>query len=169
MIRHKVCMLGAFAVGKTSLVRRFVNSIFDDRYQTTIGVQIEKRTVEYPENPVDLMIWDIAGDDEFFQVPRSFIGGAVGYLLVVDATRRSSGEIAGDLDARAREELGDVPSLLLINKCDLTDEVDLPGDWSLVGYDSSSVLRTSALTGEGVAGAFDELTRRIEFGFGRTR
>lgn len=168
MIRHKICMLGAFAVGKTSLVRRFVHSIFDERYQTTIGVQIEKRTIDRPESPLDLMIWDIAGDDDFFKVPSSFIAGSAGYLLVVDSTRRASAEVAAELRARAVDELGDVPFLVLVNKCDLDDEADLPDDWSLDGVGPEYVRRTSALTGAGVPEAFDELAARIEAGFGRT-
>jgi len=65
MIKKKVCMLGAFAVGKTSLVQRFVNSIFSVKYQTTIGVKIDQKMISLGETEVNLLLWDIHGEDDF--------------------------------------------------------------------------------------------------------
>ena len=64
MQQKKICMLGAFAVGKTSLVRRYVDSIFSDTYLTTVGVKIDKRVVPVGNDSVNLILWDIAGEDE---------------------------------------------------------------------------------------------------------
>ena len=65
MIKKKICMLGAFAVGKTSLVQRFVNSIFSEKYQTTIGVKIDQKLVQTGDTEVNLMLWDIHGEDNY--------------------------------------------------------------------------------------------------------
>jgi nucleoside-triphosphatase THEP1 len=63
MIQKKVCMVGTSGVGKTSLVAKFVHSIFSDKYLTAVGVKIDKKTVTVDGNEVMLMIWDLAGDD----------------------------------------------------------------------------------------------------------
>ena len=76
MIKHKVSMLGAFAVGKTSLVQRFVTGIFSDRYQTTIGVRIDKREVHVDGHDVLLMLWDLQGEDDVHTVPLNHVRGS---------------------------------------------------------------------------------------------
>ena len=103
MIQKKVCMLGGFAVGKTSLVARFVTSISRTRYLTTVGVKIEKKSVQVANQQLDLVLWDIYGDDEFQRVRMSYLRGASGYLLVVDPTRKATLE-TGDCLARQRRE-----------------------------------------------------------------
>jgi small GTP-binding protein len=87
MMQKKICMLGAFAVGKTSLVARFVESIFSDRYHTTVGVKIEKKTLQVSGQQWNLIVWDLAGEDEFMQIRMSYLRGSSGYLLVADGTR----------------------------------------------------------------------------------
>ena len=88
MIQKKICMLGSFAVGKTSLVSQFVSSIFSDKYLSTVGVKIDKKT-DHGRRPArsTLMLWDIYGEDGFQTVQKSYLRGASGYLLVVDGTR----------------------------------------------------------------------------------
>jgi small GTP-binding protein len=71
VIQKKIALLGAPGVGKTSLVRRFVESLFDEKYLTTIGVKVDKKTVQVRGQDVLLMIWDIAGAEESFSVPIS--------------------------------------------------------------------------------------------------
>lgn len=90
MIQKKICLLGGHAVGKTSLVARYVKSIFSDKYHTTIGVKIDRKTLLLGERDVTLMIWDLAGEDEFREIEISYLRGASGYLIVVDGTRRST-------------------------------------------------------------------------------
>ena len=65
MIKKKICMLGAFSVGKTSLVKQFVDSIFSEKYQTTIGVKIDKKTLVAKGFEVNLILWDLPGEDDF--------------------------------------------------------------------------------------------------------
>ena len=136
----KVCMLGATAVGKTSLVARFVSSVFNERYATTIGVRIQTRRVHVGERPVDLIIWDLSGEDEFQNVQPSYLRGASGYLLVIDGTRRETVETAMSLQERAQRTIGDAPHVAVLNKIDLAAAWEL-GDPEL-----------AALHGRGCAG-----------------
>ena len=88
MIQKKICMIGASGVGKTSLIAKFVHSMFSDKYLTTVGVKIDKKTVSVDGAEVMLMIWDLAGDDDFQRLQISYLRGTSGYLLVADGTRR---------------------------------------------------------------------------------
>lgn len=162
MIFKKVCLLGAAAVGKTSLVQRFVNGIFDDRYLSTIGAKIDARTVSTPSGEAQLMIWDLNGEEMFNRVQSSYLRGMHGFLLVFDPTRPETLEFAQSLLETVRERVGDVPGLLVCNKADLR------ADW-LVGVAqvralegaSLGVIETSAKSGEGVEAAFTTLGARM--------
>lgn len=162
MIQKKICMLGATGVGKTSLVARYVLSLFSDTYMTTIGVKVDKKNVSVDGQDVTLMLWDIYGEDEFQTVRTSYLKGASGYLLVADGTRPLTLDMARQLQAKAAEVVGQAPFILVLNKADLSDQwhLDDRAIWRLV-EDGWSVVRTSARTGEGVEDAFAKLTRRI--------
>ena len=80
MIQKKVCMLGAFAVGKTSLVKRFVDSMFSEKYQTTVGVKIDRKRIQLDEQEVNLVLWDIHGEDELQKVRLSYVRGTSGSI-----------------------------------------------------------------------------------------
>lgn len=118
-MKMKVCMLGAFAVGKTSLVQRFVNSIFSDKYKTTLGVKIDKKTVAVENQQIDLILWDLAGEDEFMKVRNSYLRGSNGAVLVADGTRPETLDTAEQLNQRVILEVGNIPFVLLLNKSDL--------------------------------------------------
>ncbi len=122
MIQKKICMVGAFATGKTSLVSRFVKSIYSDTYQTTVGVKIDKKHVRLAEQEVNFILWDIHGEDEFQKVRMSYLRGSSGYLLVVDGTRRHTLDKAFDLQKRVEATIGTIPFVLILNKLDLIDE-----------------------------------------------
>ena len=162
MLQKKVCLLGGFGVGKSSLVRRYVQSIFSDTYLTTVGVKIEKRMVNVGAADVALILWDIAGEDDVTTIRTSYLRGTAGYLLVVDVTRGETLEVAKSIQARVTSEVGSVPFLFLLNKADLKEDWDIPErsleDLKDAGY---AVLRTSAKTGEGVEEAFQELAKRV--------
>ncbi len=155
MIQKKVCMIGAFAVGKTSLVSRFVKSIFSEKYLTTVGVKIDKKIITAHGRQVSLMLWDLAGEDEFMQVRMSYVRGSSGYLLVADGTRAATLDTAIELQRRVENEADDLPFVLLINKADIADEweTDERKIESLVrrGW---MIFRTSAKTGANVEEAF---------------
>jgi len=90
-LAKKVCLLGDYAVGKTSLVRRFVYNLFDDKYISTIGVKVSRKTLLTRRNDqiveLALMLWDLAGSEEFDRVRVSYLRGAEGAILVCDLTR----------------------------------------------------------------------------------
>jgi small GTP-binding protein len=160
MIQKKVCMLGGFAVGKTSLVSQFVSSLFSEKYLSTVGVKVDKKPLSVDGRDVTLMIWDIYGQDEFQTVQHSQLRGMGGYLLVVDGTRRSTLDTALKLQEMAKQVVGDVPFVVVLNKADLASEweVDDAAVFKLVEQ-GWRVLRGSAKTGEGVESAFEILTR----------
>jgi small GTP-binding protein len=162
MLQKKVCMLGGTGVGKTSLVSQFVNSIFSDKYLTTVGVKIDKKTVPIGSDEINLMLWDIYGEDEFQSVRDSYLRGASGYLLVADGTRHATLDTATNLQQQAESVVGRVPFLLLLNKSDLDTqwEVDERALWKLADR-GWLVVKTSAKTGVGVDDAFAKLARAM--------
>ena len=158
MLQKKICLLGSFAVGKTSLARRFVHSIFSEKYHTTIGVKIDRKEVALDGQEVKLLIWDIHGDDEFQKVRASYLRGMSGYLLVADGTRPDTIETTVTLHELAADTVGDLPFIMLINKSDLRAE------WRVRQEDLTPleekrwiIHRTSAKSGEQVDESFHQL------------
>lgn len=162
MIQKKVCMLGAFAVGKTSLVARFVKSIFSEKYHTTVGVKIDKKVVSAPSGDINLILWDLYGEDDFQKVRMSYLRGSSGYILVVDGTRKETLDTAIGLKQNVEESVGVLPFVVVLNKSDLTQEWEL--DESRVETLTAqgwTFIRGSAKTGEGVEEAFQTLVEKI--------
>lgn len=162
MIQKKVCMLGSFAVGKTSLVARFVRSIYSEKYHTTVGVKIDKKQVQVDGQGVNLILWDLYGEDEFQKVHMSYLRGAAGYLLVIDGTRRETFDKALVLQQRAEEALGKIPFVVVLNKVDMKDswEVDDRVVEELI-QKGWHVIHGSAKTGLGVEEAFLTLAKEV--------
>ncbi|HMJ06769.1 MAG TPA: Rab family GTPase [Chthoniobacterales bacterium] len=162
MIQKKVCLLGTSGVGKTSLVAQFVHSMFSEKYLTTVGVKIDKKTVRVGENEVVLVIWDLAGDDDFQRLQTSYLRGTSGFLLVADGTRAVTLDQALELKERVAASIGAAPFILALNKADLAPqwEVDEARIARLV-TDGWQVIKTSAKAGERVEEAFAELARRM--------
>ena len=163
MKTRKICMIGDFAVGKTSLVSRFVHSTFSDRYLTTVGVKIDTKLVELPSgDSLKLVLWDLAGKSAFAEIDTSYLRDASGYLLVVDGTRPETVEHAIQLQAQTEARLGEKPFCALLNKHDLRDQWLLDGD-SSAALESRGwrLSRTSALTGDGVEQAFVQLGAQL--------
>lgn len=160
MMQKKICMLGAFAVGKTSLVSRFVHSVFSDRYLTTVGVKVDKKVVTLDGGEVTLMLWDLYGHDDLQTVRTSYLRGASGYLLVADGTRQQTLEVARSLQKTAEGVLGGVPFVFVLNKSDLESEWQVD-ERALVRIAEQGwpIIRTSAKTGAGVEDAFARLAR----------
>ena len=149
-------------MGKSSLMRRFVSTIFDDRYLTTIGVKIEKKVVQAAGQDVSLVIWDIHGDDMYQRVPMNYLRGMMGYLLVIDGTRRQTLIDALSLAETVTKEIGRVPALLVLNKSDLMDQWEIDdGQQAKLIKDGWIVLKTSAKTGEGVEKAYMQLAEAM--------
>lgn len=163
MKARKVCMIGDFAVGKTSLVRRFVHSTFDDRYLTTVGVKIDTKAIHLPSgDALKLVLWDIAGKSALAEIDTSYLRDASGYLLVVDGTRPDTFDNALAVQARVEQQLGRTPFCMLLNKFDLADQWRLSTEQT-AGLDARGWRHstTSALGGNGVEEAFRALGAQL--------
>ena len=162
MLQKKICMLGSFAVGKTSLVRRYVESIYSDAYHTTVGVKIDKKVVQVGPQEVTLVLWDLYGEDEFQKMRWSYVKGASGYLLVADGTRRATFEKALALEEGVRQAAGSLPFIFVLNKADLASSWELDAGMEQQLVDKGwEVMRASAKTGENVDAAFRKLTEKM--------
>jgi small GTP-binding protein len=162
MEAHKICVLGDFATGKTSLVARFVHERFFAAYQTTVGVKVDaKDVVRADGRPRRLAIWDVAGTGTPTELFLRYLRGASGYLLVADATRADTLERALEIRAAVESQLPAIPGVYLVNKTDLEErqELDEMRVARLVGA-SESWLRASARTGANVGRAFALLLER---------
>jgi small GTP-binding protein len=162
MIKKKICMLGAFAVGKTSLVQRYVHSLFSDKYHTTVGVKIDKKAVTVRGTALDLIVWDIYGEDDFMEVRSSYLRGAAGCLVVVDGTRRYTLDTAQTLLKRIHETVGEIPVIFVFNKSDLADawEIEATHMEAITNQGVGSI-QTSAKDGSGVESAFIKLAEMM--------
>lgn len=162
MLQKKICMVGAFATGKTSLVAKFVYSIFSEKYQTTVGVKIDRKTLTVKEQELNLILWDLYGEDEFQKLRTSYLRGSSGFLLVVDGTRKSTLQTAIELQQRVEGSIGKVPFILVLNKWDLQDEWELDSE-NIEAIESKgwTVIKTSAKTGLNVEEVFQILATKI--------
>ncbi len=178
----KICLLGASAVGKTSLVKRFVEGKFDETYRTTIGVHIVSKEVTCDDDQVKLIIWDLEGkDDPRLEYSAMYLGGAQGYILVADVTRPDTLDVAKGLlsnierhrkkvrekkESILAEELeeDDPPFVLLLNKVDILQSPELTNCAVEIFGDGATLFPTSAKTGDKVNEAFACLVRRMLFG-----
>jgi small GTP-binding protein len=162
MIQKKICMLGATGVGKTSLVRRFVQSIYSEKYLSTIGVKIDKKSLRVGEEDVNLLLWDLQGEDHEFKIRPSFLRGASGYFIVVDLTRHETFVTAFSIQQMVEREVGPLPFLVLFNKNDLIDQFDiLPTELEQMMNYGWKMYRTSAKSGERVEEAFQKLAEKM--------
>lgn len=163
MLQKKICLLGAFSVGKTSLVARYVESIFGDKYHTTVGVKISKKQLMMEEQDVTLVIWDLAGQDDVTRLRTSYLRGTSGYIVVVDGTRPFSLKVAINMHNEAREYSGDLPFIVIINKSDLRESKWDIDQEQLTELETAGVeiVFTSAKTGEGVNEIFQKLTKKM--------
>ena len=163
-VQKKVCLLGDFAVGKTSLVRRFVEGRFDDKYLSTIGVKISRRVLQRRHGTLNLLLWDLAGSDEFSDTASNYLRGAAGALIVCDLTRRET-LAAFERYAGQLRVLNKAAAIVFVgNKVDLVEQraihdEDLRGACATLGCPH---LLTSAKTGAQVEAAFELLADRIE-------
>jgi small GTP-binding protein len=131
-LSKKVCLLGDFAVGKTSLVRRFIYNVFDDKYLSTMGVKVSRKVIVMPSGndvrELTMMLWDLAGGNEFGDVRTSYLRGAAGGILVCDLTRQATlvglSAFARDLRQASR----DARIIIAANKADLTTQQRLSED-----------------------------------------
>ena len=171
-VKAKICLVGEAAVGKTSLIRRYVLDDFDDKYITTLGAKVSKKEMEFevPNNGMrvgmDLTIWDIMGEKGFRDlVKEAFFVGTRGVLAVCDITRYDTLKELDDWVQSVFKVVGNIPVIFAVNKVDLKDEVllmygDTELDQASRAFDAT-YLYTSAKTGENVEEAFRLMGEKI--------
>ncbi|MDG6220175.1 MAG: GTP-binding protein [Candidatus Thermoplasmatota archaeon] len=162
-IVRKICLLGDGAVGKTSLIRRFVYDEFSDEYLTTFGTKVTKKVIDIGDTKLTLMIWDILGQKQHARLHSAYYQGATGAMVVCDLTRRETFANMDDWISSFSRVAGQRPIVLLGNKCDLEGYVTV-GESALEKkckkYDASHLL-CSAKTGQNVEEAFQEIASRL--------
>lgn len=168
LIQKKICLLGDFGVGKTSLVRRFVENRFDDRYLTTIGVKISRKTIERPYGSMNMLVWDLAGSTGFdsFTNP-SYMQGTAGAAIVCDLTRRETLTIVGEYARQTRIMNPRIHLVFVGNKVDLENErVVSDRDLREVSatFGDGTFFLSSARTGTQVENVFFSLAEKIDAG-----
>ncbi len=169
VISKKICMIGDFSVGKTSLIRRYLDRQFSDHYLSTIGVKISRKelsfsTLDADETICQLMIWDIEGKTEFQSITTSYVAGAKGAIIVADLNRPDTIEhIQEHLALILSINPGDIAIAIALNKSDtvsqestqtIVDSLQLTQHYSV-----RQVYITSAKTGDAVEEMFEWLAR----------
>jgi small GTP-binding protein len=159
MIQKKVCMIGVFGAGKTSLVQQFVHSRFSEKYHSTVGVKIDRKSVEVDQQSVTLVLWDIAGKEADEDIPPSYVRGAHGVIFVVDLTRRETWEELPALNSLVQGAAGVIPTVVALNKADLPEQWVMRDDEQHALAALWNTVQTSAKTGQGVEEIFQRVAR----------
>ena len=159
-ISKKVVLIGHFGVGKSSLLRRFVENSFSENYQVTIGVHIMKKKVSLtPDKDITLVIWDVEGADDFTKYRASYLLGASSFIYVFDLTREATYADLGDNLTLLKEKYSDVPVHIIGNKLDLVDEESTTT--ALQKENIQHAYLSSAKTGENVELLFNDLAAQL--------
>lgn len=166
--KTKICLVGESAVGKTSLIKKFVLDIFDDEYISTIGTKVTKKTLTYQEDGsevlMDMMVWDIMGQPSFRSLLKdAYFFGAHGIIAVCDATKKDTLIAVHEWVDSTKEVIGKVPIVFLANKHDLEDQlqIDEATFKKEVEKYGMPTMFSSAKTGENVESAFNLLGQMI--------
>jgi small GTP-binding protein len=163
MVKKKVCLLGPFATGKTSLIERFVYSRFDEKYLATIGVKVSEKVLSLNQRPeggqlfmMKLLIWDIAAMKKFDQTVFNYYRGASGALAVADLTREETVPGLEEICHTFRSVCPEAAIIVVGNKLDIfhRDRKTLSFLKKLASDFTTDYLLTSAKTGEQVNAAF---------------
>jgi len=158
----KVIMFGDAAVGKTSLIHRYVTGSFKESTHITIGVEFTVKQIVVDGEPVDLQIWDFGGEERFRFILPAYCMGAQGGVFMYDTTSRASLDHMKDWMAIIREKTSAMPVLVVGTKIDLEDlkAVD-PEEASAMGrdFDASDVIEVSSKTGQNVEQVFELVAR----------
>lgn len=166
-LSKKVCLLGDFAVGKTSLVRRFVYDLFDDRYISTIGVKVSRKVIAVPREgevvELTVILWDLAGSEEFDSLRVSYLRGAAGAVLVCDLTRPETLESCRMYADELRSVNPAARFVLAANKRDLVGSHHLTEEQIAAAAAGLAIPHylTSAKVGDDVEAVFRDLGRQL--------
>jgi small GTP-binding protein len=165
VISKKICMVGDFGVGKTSLVRRFLDRQFSDHYLSTIGVKISRKLIAVPtDQDLQLIIWDVEGKTQFQSITPHYLEGAMGAVIVADLNRLETIEhIQSHIQLLASVNSSPIPCMVALNK---VDTIDSDSSRSVIAElevhpQIVTVCQTSAKTGQCVDRMFEALAQRL--------
>ncbi|XP_062501873.1 uncharacterized protein LOC134178975 [Corticium candelabrum] len=161
----KLLMIGDGAVGKTSLVSRFVDDSFAPSYTSTIGIDYKFKLIELGGFKVKLQIWDTAGQERFRTLTSAYYRGAQGIALTYDMTRPDSFKSVSYWMASVDEYAppGCI-KILIANKADLYPdrEVSMQEGRDQAQHYDMKYFEVSAKTGEGVTDAFMSIAQQVK-------
>ena len=168
-LSKKIVLLGDPSVGKTSLARKFVFDIFDDKYITTLGTKISKKQIVYEKLVNDatisltMLVWDVMGQHDFAQFREVAYTGCMGGIVVCDITRKETIENWLYWRDSLFKSVGEVPIVVLGNKIDLAEnhEPEVVMVKKITTENNLISFFTSAKTGENVDNAFYLLGQNI--------
>lgn len=156
-VMKKVCLLGDGAVGKTSLIRKYVYDVFDDKYIMTIGTKVTKKVLTLDDIKLTLLIYDILGQKRFARIHSSYYRGTSGAIIVCDITRAETIDNMAMWAQSLFKVVSNVPVIFIGNKVDLgavpEEKIKHIADQHIAKY-----FFTSAKTGENVENSFYELS-----------
>ena len=163
IVQKKICLLGSFAVGKTSLVRRYIQGCFDDKYLSTVGVKVSRKILPQLNCDLHMLIWDLAGGKEFSRLEWGYLQGVAGAIIVCDLTRPDSLPAYHNYAQQVRTINRSVPLVFFANKVDLITERVISDQilQSISAELGGPMLLTSAKTGEQVEEGFQLLAQRL--------
>lgn len=157
----KIVFLGEGAVGKTSLVGRFVYDSFEGDYLATIGTDIHLKMVQVDDVLVKLVIWDIAGQDNFAQLRKAYYMNASGAFLVFDTSRAETLERVDEWVDALYKVTGEIPLIICENKTDLESVITQEVKDKVIKKHNVKMIKTSAKEDTNVEEAFLEMTEII--------
>lgn len=161
---RKICVLGDPAVGKTSLIRRYVIDIFDDKYIPSVGMKVTKKQISLYDDSLSLtmMIWDILGS-KTSRFDSIYYKGVEGAIIVCDVTREKTLDNISNWISGLYEVTGEVPLVFLANKIDLKSGSNTLKEQMKFFSRSfnTEYYFTSAKTGENVEDAFQDLAENM--------
>lgn len=160
----KILILGDAAVGKSSLVQRFIHGKFERQYLMTIGMEPYTRFEEINGTKICYSLWDIAGEDKFKVMRKMFFHGAAGSLVAFDITRKESFDKVDTWISEAKNVAPNQSIVLVGNKNDLEDQRVITteeGKATAARLECIDYIETSALTGDHVAEAFNTIGKNL--------
>lgn len=165
LIQKKICLLGDFSVGKTSLVERYVYNRFSERYLSTIGVKISRKSIAVARGVnLNMLIWDLAGSEKFSGVQSVYLQGTLGAIFVCDLTRPETLSSLAKYYEQLEAISPGIPIILAGNKTDLKNKQKLTQadlEQEAQKFNTASVIMTSAKTGKDVEMAFEKLAQHL--------
>jgi small GTP-binding protein len=166
-ISRKICLMGDFGVGKTSLMHRFVDRQFSDHYLSTVGVKISRKTLQLANATTEnlqLLIWDIEGNTKFKAISSTYLQGARGVIIVADVTRPETLEHLTQHVQQFISINSQGAIVIALNKSDLIETETLDRLLKYYSSDRAHILQTyptSAKTDMNVAQIFQILSQSI--------